>query len=96
MEATNPVVIQQVATPAEASLLDKIQDAMPKTKFVSILPSDIPSWYKLKTETGSVMYTDKTGSFVLIGLVLDLKKGEILDNQLEGTSSDQLNNGETQ
>lgn len=89
-----PVINQPVAIPADVKVLKKVKESLPSTTFVSIEMSGIPDWYKVKTESGNTFYVDKSGTYLVLGLVLNLNSGKLLDNQLEGTSTLPMSNGE--
>lgn len=88
-------MIQPVASqPADVAVLAKVKESLPSTTFVSIAKSDMPEWYKVKTDTGNTFYVDKSGTYLVLGLVMNLNTGKLLDNQLEGTSTLPPSNGE--
>lgn len=72
---------------AQKHLLATVQKKVPAVTFTSIAPSELPSWYLLTSEEGSSFYTDKNANYLMMGMVIDINKWVVLDNQLDGTTS---------
>lgn len=78
-----PSSVVATAQEVEIALLN-IRKALPKTTFVNAWPAALPGFIAVQLSDGSVAYTDKTGRYLILGLIIDSHKGEILDKQLDG------------
>jgi hypothetical protein len=93
-----PAEVAVLSDSQQQALLKRIQSNMPATHFKSISPSELPSMYLLKTEEGEMMYTEASGRFLYLGMVIDTQKWKVLDNMTEGNQdvSTDFNSGDTQ
>lgn len=76
-------------SPASDQALKALKSNLPKTGFKRAWPSQMPGLIAVELENGEIAYTDKTGRFLIIGLVLDSYTGKALDNQLDGKTSNE-------
>lgn len=82
-----PIKGSSALSQADANSARKnIGQALPKTKIVNAKPSSLPGMVMLELEDGKVAYTDRTGRYLLLGVVFDTVAGKALDNQLDGLS----------
>lgn len=74
------------AKEAERALV-QLQGNLKSTRFLKSWPSEFPGLIAVEMDNGRVGYTDKTGRYFILGLVLDTATGAALDRQLEGVST---------
>lgn len=78
-----PAAVLQV-TPAEAHrAFERLQKANPGTKFLSAEPSQVPGLIKLRLANGQLAYADKSGRYLILGVVFDMTAGQALDGALD-------------
>ena len=75
---------------ADATVLAKLRQAMPSTKIVSVVLSQVPGFYKVELQEGRIAYTDKFARYFIVGIIFDLEKGKALDGALDASSQKQL------
>lgn len=77
-------VLGRVSSAEAQHALESLSIALPKTKFDSAWPAALPGLIAIRLSDGSVGYTDKSGRYLILGLVLDTATGGALDQQLDG------------
>ncbi len=76
-----PASVSQAAADAALHALSK---TLPQTKFIKAWPACAPGLIAVKLANGTVAYTEASGRFLLLGLVMDTATGKALDGQLDG------------
>lgn len=80
-------VARAPAADSPVEVLAAVRRRYPGTGIEAAATSQVPGLYRLTLSGGRVAYTDKTGRYLLLGLILDADTGSALDNQLDAVSS---------
>ncbi len=71
-------------TSADAKIaLDRLRAANPGTKFLAAEPSQVPGLIKLTLADGKLAYADKSGRYLILGVVFDMQAGAAIDGALD-------------
>lgn len=87
-----PVTVPAFSRPASVSsapelapeILEQMKSKFPNTHFIKAWVSPIPGLYALEMQGGRVAFCDKTGRYLILGLVFDSQTGRTLYNQMQG------------
>lgn len=83
--ATRAERLQQVN--ASSGLLARLRALLPNTPIVRVTRTEVPGLWRVELGEGKVAYTDGSGRYLVLGLVIDLHTGRALDDALSGTAS---------
>lgn len=94
MDALPPQEIRLTAPAPNLALSQKdaevarqrLTQALPNTKIARARPASLPGLVQLELEDGKIAYTDRTGRYLILGVIFDTVTGSALDNQLDGLS----------
>lgn len=76
----------QVSNADLQQALTRLRAANPGTTFVNAEPSTVPGLIKLTLGGGKLAYSDKSGRYLLVGVVFDMSIGTALDGALDAVS----------
>jgi hypothetical protein len=63
--------------------LERLKAANPGTQFVSAEPSQVPGLVKVTLAGGKLAYADKSGRYLILGVIFDMHVGTALDGALD-------------
>lgn len=80
-----PPAIVRPATQAQAdAALAQLRKRQVGTPFVGARPAEMPGLITILLPDGKVAYSDISGRYYIVGVVLDLAQGKALDGVLDG------------
>jgi hypothetical protein len=74
--------------------LKRLRAANPATEFIKGAPSAMPGLIKLTLEGGKLAYTDKSGRYLIVGVIFDMALSRALDGALDAKAPNE--NGENE
>lgn len=84
IEIHAPAAVTVRVTAADAQrALNRLRGANPGTTFLSAEPSQVPGLLKLTLAGGKLAYADKSGRYLIMGIVFDMSVGKALDGALD-------------
>lgn len=78
-----PAPMSRVTAADAQRALERLRAANPGTVYVSAEPSQVPGLIKLILGDGKLAYTDKSGRYLIVGVIFDMTEGKALDGALD-------------
>ncbi len=79
-----PVTSERVSQAVADKALASLSQTLPKTGFRKAWPAGLPGLVAVELSDGRTAYTDRTGRYLVIGLIFDTATGVALDRQMDG------------
>lgn len=86
-----PIEIRICVPPVESvkvQIEQRIRASLAGTPIEKISPAIVSCLWRVQAENGTVMYADWTGRYLIQGVVLDLKTGQMLETKTTGISNE--------
>lgn len=78
-----PAPVSRVTVADAQRALERLRASNPGTTYVSAEPSSVPGLVKLTLAGGKLAYTDKSGRYLIMGVIFDMTVGKALDGALD-------------
>lgn len=78
-----PAPVSRVTVADAQRALERLRASNPGTTYVSAEPSSVPGLVKLTLTDGKLAYTDKSGRYLIMGVIFDMTAGKALDGALD-------------
>ena len=90
--APAPAAAGRVTVQEAQQALDLLRKEVPGTVFVSAKLSQVPGLVLLTLAGGKLAYSDKSGRYLILGVIFDMSEGKAIDGAL--SASPQESTGE--
>jgi hypothetical protein len=78
-----PAMSSRVTVADAQAALERLRAANPGTRFLRAEPSRVPGLIKLTLEDDKLAYSDKSGRYLIVGVIFDMTAGAALDGALD-------------